>query len=163
MFDVTGWNFDQWLAVVGLAIGVLGFLFGYFAITSERVASFLTRWRLREMPVAFRKMAGEYRQADGIPDSAGPVTLPPSDNRVRKKDVLAEGLGAYALGRGLSRAALARGDDGYVVALMKVITFEPRRSDVALLVLAAATRVPPHTDYLTLEAIRGPCWERDDR
>jgi hypothetical protein len=151
MFDPMAWNFDRWLAVVSL---VLGLGFSYFAVTSERLASFLIRWRLREMPAAFREMTMDYRQAGLIPDDPGPVTRPPSDTRVRRKDVLAEGLGAYALARGLSRAALARGDDGYVAALMKLITFDPRRSDVALVVLAAATKVPPHTDYLTLDAIR---------
>jgi hypothetical protein len=148
-------NFDRWVALARFAIGVLGFVFGFFAITSERLATFFIRSRLREMPAAFEEMVSQYRLADMIPDNDPvPVELPPSDKRVRRKDVLAQGLGAYALARDLNRAALARGDDGYVAALMKLITFEPRRSDVALVVLAAATKVPPHTDYLTLEAIR---------
>jgi hypothetical protein len=54
----------------------------------------------------------------------------------------------------LSRAALAEGDDGYVAALMKLIAFEPRRGDAELVLRAATTKVPTHTDYLTLEAIK---------
>jgi hypothetical protein len=153
MFNAIGWNFDQWLAVIGLVIGVVGFLFAYFAITSERVASFLIQWHFREMPTAFQQMATEYRRADLIPDDLGPITLPPSETRVRRKDVLAQGLGAYALARNLDRAALAKGDDGYIAALMKLIVFEPRRGDAALIVKAAKTNVPPHTDFLTLAAI----------
>jgi hypothetical protein len=153
MFGATGWNFDQWLAVVGLALGVLGLLFGYFAITNEGLASFLIQWHFREMPTVFRQMATEYRRADLIPDDLGPITLPPSETRVRRKDVVAQGLGAYALARNLDRAALAQGDDGYIAALMKLIAFEPRRGDAALIVKAAKTNVPPHTDFLTLAAI----------
>jgi len=148
-------NFDQQVALAGFAIGVLGVAFGFLAVTSERLANFLVRSRLREMPAAFQEMASQYRLADLIPDNdRGPLELPSWDKRARRKEVVAQGLGAYAMARGLSRAALARGDDPYVAALMKLIAFEPHRGDAALVVRAATTKVSPHTDYLTLEAIK---------
>jgi hypothetical protein len=36
---------------------------------------------------------------------------------------------------------------------MKAVAYEPRRSDVPLVIQAANTKVPPHTDYLTMGAI----------
>ena len=148
-------NFDQQVALAGFAIGVLGVAFGFLAVTSERLANFLVRSRIRKTPAAFQEMASQYRLADLIPDNdPGPVELPSWDKRVRRKEVVAQGLGAYAMARGLSRAALARGDDPYVAALMKLIVFEPHRGDAALVVRAATTKVSPHTDCLTLEAIK---------
>jgi hypothetical protein len=152
--NLDQWSFDRWLAVVSLAIAVLSVILAFFAITNDRLTGFLIRWRFRGMPAAFQQMAKEYRQADSIPDNdPGPVKLSTSDIRVRRKDVLAQGLGAYAWARNLDRAALARGDDGYVAALMKLIAFEPRAADAELVATAATTRVPPHTDHLILAAI----------
>ena len=147
-------NLDRWLAVAGLAIGVLGLISAFFSIRNERFANFLVRRRVREMPAGFRDMAKKYRLADEIPDiRPDQITISPSEKRVRHKDILAEGLGGFARGARLDRAALARGDDGYVAALMKVVAYEPRRSDVPLVIQTASAKVPPHTDYLTMAAI----------
>jgi hypothetical protein len=85
-------------------------------------ASWLAR-RRENFPPAFVALAREYRRADAEPDDPpGPVERPRWDSRVRKKDVIAEGLGRFAQKARLDRKALAAvDDDGYIVALMKLI------------------------------------------
>src|SRR4051812_22142996 len=107
------------------------------------------------MPSDFINLAHEYKQADQIPNNAvEPVERPRWDTRVRRKDVLAEGLYRFAQGAYLDRNILASSqEDGYVVALAKLVANQPERGDVSLLVKAVECRVPAHVDYIMLEAI----------
>jgi hypothetical protein len=146
---------DQMLAVGGLAVGVIGIALSYFSFTNERFADFLVRRRVRAIPAMFSALARDYRLADDIPDDpSGPVERKPWESRVKQKDLLAEGLCRFAQGAHLKREKLlAANDDGYLVALMKMISAEPKRGDIDLIVRASARDVSPHTDYRTLEAI----------
>jgi hypothetical protein len=73
---------------------------------------------------------------------------------VRRKNVLAEGLGRFAQGAGFDRNALVLADDdGYIVALMKLLAFEPHIGDAKHIAQAVKRRVPPHADHQTLRAI----------
>lgn len=146
---------DTWLGILGLSVGVIGVAVAYFSITNEKFRGLLVQRDIENFPPAFVALAREYRRADAEPDSPpGPVERPRWDSRVRKKDVIAEGLGRFAQGTRLDRKALvAVDDDGYIVALMKLIAAEPRSGDGRLIAQATKRRVPPHTDYRTLEAI----------
>jgi len=144
----------DWMGVGGLVVGIVGIAFAYFSVTNEAFSNFLIRRRFKKMPSAFRDLAGEYRRADQIPnDSPDQRQLPVWDSRVREKDRLAEGLARFAQGANLDRDALARGDDGYLVALMKLVAIDPVADDTRRVAQAAMTDVPPHTDYATLKAI----------
>jgi hypothetical protein len=148
-------SFDARIGIAGLVIGIIGVGFAFFSVTSERFRDFLIRRGISRVPSAFAALAREYRVANDIPDDPpGPVTRPTSDTRVRKKNILAEGLGRFAQGLRLDREILvAADDDGYIVALMKLIANEPRRGDAFLIARASKRRVPTHTDYATMEAI----------
>ncbi len=146
---------DRWLSVLGLAFGIIGITFGYFSVTNESFRRFLIKRGIGNLPMSFSNLAQEYKEADRIPDdSAELVKRPIWDSRVRRKDVLAEGLFRFAEGGHLDRKILASSqDDGYVVALAKLVTHQPKQGDVSLLAQAVKCRVPAHTDYRMLEAI----------
>jgi hypothetical protein len=148
-------NTDRWLEVAGLLVAVLGVLFGYFSLTNETFRGWFFKRSIRNIPPAFAKLAGDYRDAHKIPDnSTEPKARVPWEDRTRKKDVLAEGLGRFAQGARIDRKVLAElQNDGYVVALAKLIAVEPRQGDVSLIAKAVKFPVPPHADIATLAAI----------
>ena len=67
---------------------------------------------------------------------------------------LQKGSGDSRSGARIERKVLAElQNDGYVVALAKLIAVEPRQGDVSLIAKAVKFPVPPHADHVTLAAI----------
>jgi hypothetical protein len=138
-----------------VGVGIIGVAVAYFSVTNEKFRNFLVQRSIDKVPSAFVALAREYRLADSLPDDPpGPIERQPWESRVSKKNVLAEGLGRFAQGARFDRKILvAANDDGYIVALTKLIAAEPRSGDASFLAQAAKRRVPPHADYQTLAAI----------
>jgi hypothetical protein len=135
----------DWFSVGGCVLGVAGLWIAFASLDSEWAYRWQIRRKAKVFPDTFKELAGQYRKADGIPDEA---------ERLRVKDDLTLKLGYFALGRQLSRQALAAvPEEGYVVALAVVAKEKPERGDATLLAQAGAIYMPPHARYRVMEGI----------
>jgi hypothetical protein len=138
----------DWFSVGGCVLGVVGLGTAFASLDSEWAYHWQIRRKAKVFPDAFKGLAAQYRKADGIPDEA---------ERLRVKDNLTLKLGYFAIGRQLSRQALAAvPEEGYVVALAVMAKEKPERDDAALLAQAGAIYMPPHARFVTWSSTCNP-------
>lgn len=135
----------DWFSVGGAALGLVGIATAFLSLDSEWAYHRHIRRKAKVFPQVFKRLAEDYRKADGILGEPA---------RLSAKDALALKLGYFALGRQLSRQALATvPEEGYVVALALMAKEHPESGDAALLAKAGHIHMPPHARYRVMEGI----------